>query len=190
MKGSTRKGTRIPYIIHLINVMRILIDLGCDDEMVAAGLLHDVVEDTSLQIEDIENRFGKRVAFLVRGASEVREQGSDYDEIASWKSRKEHTIGFLAREATEEQLLISCADKLDNITAIKDDYLKVGESLWERFNAGKDRQEWYYTQIAHSFSLRVLELGEPLSSLSERFSQTVNDVFNDGSPSSVNIPLG
>lgn len=178
-EGQYRKGTRIPYIVHLVNVMRTLIDLGCDDEIVTAGLLHDVIEDTSLRIEDVESLFGKRVAFLVRGATEVRDQGDGYDGKASWQKRKEHTIRFLAREATEDQLLVSCADKLDNITAIKEDYLKMGESLWERFNAGKYRQHWYYTQLAQSFRLRVLEPGSPLSILSERFSQTVNEVFKD-----------
>lgn len=175
--GQYRKGTRLPYIVHLVNVMKTLVDLGCEDEIVAAGILHDVVEDTSLELEDIESLFGNRVAFLVKGASKVREMGNGYDEIASWQKRKEHTSGFLAREATLDQLLISCADKLDNITAIKEDYLKLGESLWERFNAGKDRQHWYYTQMAHSFTLRALELGKPLSILSERFSQAVNEVF-------------
>lgn len=178
-EGQYRKGTRLPYIVHLVNVMRTLIELGCDDEIVAAGVLHDVIEDTFLRIEDIENLFGERISFLVKGASEVREQGNGYDEIASWHTRKEHTIRFLAREATEDQLLISGADKLDNITAIKEDYMKMGESLWERFNAGKDRQHWYYTQLAHSFRLRAQELGGPLSILSERFSKTVMEVFSD-----------
>lgn len=178
-EGQYRKGTRLPYIVHLVNVMKTLVEIGCDDEMVAAGVLHDVIEDTTLQLEDIESLFGHRVASLVKGASEVREQGNDYDEIASWQTRKEHTIDFLASKATEDQLLISCADKLDNITAIKDDYLKLGDTLWERFNAGRDRQQWYYTQMAHSFSLRALELGTPLSILSERFSQTVSEVFKD-----------
>lgn len=178
-EGQYRKGTRLPYMVHLVNVMKTLIDLGCDDEIVAAGVLHDVIEDTSLQIEDIETLFGKRVAFLVKGASEVREVGNGYDGISSWQSRKEHTIGFLANEATEDQLLICCADKLDNITAIKEDYLQLEESLWERFNAGKDQQQWYYTQLAQSFHLRALQLGHPLSILSGKFSQTVNDVFND-----------
>lgn len=176
-EGQYRKGTRLPYIVHLVNVMKTLVDLGCDDEIVAAGILHDVVEDTSLELKDVEGYFGNRVASLVKGASEVREMDNGYDEIASWQTRKEHTIAFLASEAKEDQLLITCADKLDNITAIKEDYLKLGEALWERFNAGKERQHWYYTQMAHSFKLRALELGNPLSILSERFSQTVNEVF-------------
>lgn len=178
-EGQYRKGTYLPYIVHLVNVMKILIDQGCDDEIVAAGILHDVIEDTHLTIEDVESLFGKRVAFLVKGATEVREQGNGYDEIGSWQTRKEHTIRFLAGEATEDQLLISCADKLDNITAIKEDYLKFGESLWERFNADKDRQHWYYTQLSHSFGLRAVETGSSLSILSGRFSQTVNQVFKD-----------
>lgn len=180
--GQYRKGTHLPYIIHPVNVMKMLIELDCDDEIVAAGLLHDVIEDTSLEIKDIETLFGKRVAFLVNGATEVREQGENYDGIASWKMRKEHTIRYLLQEATEDQLLISCADKLDNITAIKEDYLKSGESLWERFNAGKERQQWYYTQLAHSFQQRALELGDPLGILSDRFSHTVHQVFTSNNP--------
>lgn len=175
--GQYRKGTHLPYIIHPVNVMKTLIELECDAEIVAAGILHDLIEDTSIKIEAIESIFGKRVAYLVTGATEVRQQGDGYDGIASWKSRKEHTIRFLLKEATEDQLLISCADKLDNITAIKDDYLKTGESLWKRFNAGKESQQWYYTQISHSFEQRAMELGNPLSILSERFSRTVHEVF-------------
>lgn len=177
--GQYRKGTRLPYIIHLVNVMKTLAELGCDDEIVAAGVLHDVIEDTAIKMENIESLFGQRVAFLVRGSTEVREQGDGYDEKASWQTRKEHTIRFLEKEATEDQLLISCADKLDNITAIKEDYLRIGEAVWERFNAAKEKQQWYYTQMARSFHRRAIKLGNPLLAVSDRFSQTVNEVFQE-----------
>lgn len=119
--GQYRKGSRLPYITHLMNVMKILIEQGCDEEIVVAGILHDTLEDTSLVYADIEKLFGSRVAELVQGASEVREPADAYNGKASWKTRKEHTIQFLLNKATPDQLLVACADKLDNITSIQAD---------------------------------------------------------------------
>ena len=69
-QGHYRKGTSIPYISHLMNVMKILIEIGCDKEIITAGILHDVIEDTSVTPEQVERVFGKRVATIVAGASE------------------------------------------------------------------------------------------------------------------------
>jgi len=176
-QGHYRKGTNIPYISHLMNVMKILCEIGCDKEIIAAGILHDVVEDTSVTIEQVERIFGKRVATIVLGASEPDHDRNGKDEKTSWSLRKQHTIEFITREATLEQLLVSCADKLDNITAIKHDYVLNGEKLWERFNAPKSDQQWYYTSLAAAFEQRSKEFSEPLSSLAQRFTSTVKEVF-------------
>lgn len=175
--GQFRKGSRLPYITHLMNVMKILIELGCDDEIVAAGILHDTLEDTDVVIEDIEKLFGNRVAELVKGASEERESTESYNGKASWKTRKEHTIQFLVDKATHDQLLVACADKMDNITSIQADYRRLGEVLWERFNAGRQEQQWYYTAIASAFTLRATELGGPLTRLADQLLATVKETF-------------
>jgi len=60
-----------PYIRHLVAVAQLLISTGADAETVAAGLLHDTVEDTKTTLDDIEERFGQRVRFLVDAATEV-----------------------------------------------------------------------------------------------------------------------
>ena len=65
-----RKGTRFPYMIHPIRVAWILERHGHDDELVAAGLLHDTLEDTDVTRRQIAERFGERVASLVEAASE------------------------------------------------------------------------------------------------------------------------
>src|SRR5665647_24789 len=65
-QGQYRKGTNIPYISHLMNVMKILCENGCDKEIITAGILHDVVEDTSVTIEQVERLFGKRVQHWLR----------------------------------------------------------------------------------------------------------------------------
>lgn len=134
--GQTRKGTRIPYIVHPYEVGQILTAAGADTEVICAGLLHDTVEDTAATLEDIRILFGDRVAVLVAGASE--------DKSKTWRERKQHTIDYLAKEATLDELLLACADKLSNMRAIVLDYAEHGDHLWERFNEGRNQQSWYY----------------------------------------------
>jgi len=176
-QGHYRKGTNIPYISHLMNVMKILCEIGCDKEIITAGILHDVVEDTSVTIEQVERLFGKRVAELVMGASEPEHLRNGKDAHTSWQLRKQHTIAFILKEATPDQLIVSCADKLDNAESIKHDLALKGEKVWERFNASKSDQQWYYTNIAASFEQRSKETGGHLSHLSMRLTRTVNEVF-------------
>jgi len=167
-----RKGTYIPYIYHLMNVMKTLIDLGCDEEVVTAGILHDVVEDTPVTIEEIELLFGKHVASIVNGASEPDHLKKQEDKVTSWKERKQHTIDFILKDATNEQLLVICADKLDNVNAIRDDWNSTGDKIWERFNAPKEDQAWNYLLISKALEERAKEFGRPLSDLSKRLSST------------------
>ncbi len=65
--GHFRKGTNVPYIIHPLGVAKILIEHGCSEEIVVAGILHDTVEDTAITLEDIRRSFGERVDHLVQG---------------------------------------------------------------------------------------------------------------------------
>ncbi len=177
--GQYRKGTNIPYISHLINVMQILCENSCTEEVIAAGLLHDVVEDTTVTIEEVETRFGAEVAFLVKGATEIQKLDKirTITDEASWKERKLHTIYFLTNEATPDQLMVSAADKLDNIRAIRKDYSRLGEDLWHRFNAGKEEQKWYYSGIVEVFVKRSKEIGEPLKGISDELTAIVNCIF-------------
>lgn len=141
-ENQYRKHTEIPYITHPVAVGMMLMKEGYDEEVIAAGILHDTVEDTALTLTDIEKLFGSRVSFLVEGCSEP-------DKSLSWEERKQHTIEFL-KTASFEIRAVACADKLHNIRTIIDDYEKVGNEVWNRFNRGRKQQEWYYTNIAKS----------------------------------------
>lgn len=66
-----RKGTKIPYMAHLLNVCKLVAENNCSDEVLAAALLHDIVEDTDVTIEQVEEKFGRQVAEIVRGATEL-----------------------------------------------------------------------------------------------------------------------
>ena len=135
--------------------------------MVVAGILHDTVEDTPVKLKDITEHFGERVAKLVQALSEP-------DKSDSWENRKQHTIDHL-RVAPIDVLIISCADKLHNIRAIRKDYAKYGEALWSRFSRPKAKQKWYYQTLAEVFMSRVeSETGQSLFS---EFQLEVTEVF-------------
>ncbi|MBC7745736.1 MAG: bifunctional (p)ppGpp synthetase/guanosine-3',5'-bis(diphosphate) 3'-pyrophosphohydrolase [Flavobacterium sp.] len=145
-----RKGTKIPYMVHLLNVCKLVAENNCSDELLASALLHDIVEDTDVTIGEVETVFGKQVAEIVRGATELDKlEKKAIEKEGSWQSRKEHTIHFLQHEATTDQLLVSGADKLDNLRSIAYDHKRIGEKLWSRFNASKEQQAWYYNAIAN-----------------------------------------
>jgi (p)ppGpp synthase/HD superfamily hydrolase len=172
-----RKGSRIPYMSHLLNVCRILADNNCSDEILAAALLHDVVEDTEVTIEEVELRFGKQVAEIVRGATELDKlEKKSIEKESSWQERKEHTLHFLEHEATIDQLLVSCADKLDNLRSILHDHERIGEAVWQRFNASKEKQSWYYGSIADVMAEKGKE-NEIISKLSSEMKLLVSRLF-------------
>ena len=140
--NQCRKHTDIPYITHPVAVGMMLMKAGYGDEIIAAGILHDTVEDTTLSLADIEREFGGEIASIVEGCSEP-------DKSLSWEERKQHTIEFL-KTAPEAIRAVACADKLHNIRSIIDDYEQIGDNVWERFNRGKKDQEWYYRKVVES----------------------------------------
>lgn len=160
--GQYRKLTQIPYITHPLSVGLILLKANVKEELIAAGILHDTVEDTELTLEEIKEEFGEVVAEIVDGCSEP-------DKSLTWEERKEHTISFL-RTASEEIRIVVCADKLHNIRSMIRDYEELGDQVWRRFSRGRDKQEWYYRNVTaslgHSSTFPLLdELKSEVNSL-------------------------
>jgi len=112
--------------------------------------LHDIVEDADFTPVDIRRRYGPLVGDYVNAVTEPAElrQG---DGAVSWKARKEYMIKSISRAMSEVKLL-SCADKLANLRELRQDLERDGESVWERFNAPKDEQEWYYSSMLEAFT--------------------------------------
>ncbi|MEB3102047.1 HD domain-containing protein [Ferviditalea candida] len=152
--NQTRKSSDLPYITHVYGVGILLAQHGCSPEEIAAGILHDTVEDTDLTLEDIKKDFGEQVAAIVEGCSEP-------GKSLSWEKRKEHTLEFL-KHASDEIRHVACADKLHNIRSMREDYSNLGESLWTRFKRGKEQQAWYYSGLVISLSV-----GAPFPMLDE-----------------------
>ncbi|WP_239256185.1 HD domain-containing protein [Listeria ilorinensis] len=138
-EGQKRKITGEIYFSHPLNVARILRQAGFSEDVVIAGLLHDVVEDTLVTANEIEQEFGSHVAALVLSHTE--------DKTLSWEERKAHTIETVRTGNLEEKALI-VADKYDNLSSIRYAMSSEGSAVWQHFNRGYDLQEWYYTSVA------------------------------------------
>lgn len=176
--GQYRKGTNILYINHLLSVMATLQEKGYSEEVAIAGLLHDCVEDVGVLPEIIEDKFGPRIKELVLSATEpAKIPGNPAKANRSWASRKQHTFHVLEHLHDEEMLAIAIADKLDNMHAIARDVQQIGNDLWKRFNAPKEKQALYYSGLARIFEAKTPNCSTAFSELSKEFSDLVNRVF-------------
>ena len=137
-RGGVRKGTGKPYILHPVETLQILASMDADTNLMAAGLLHDTLEDTPVTLLDIYDQFGVDVAALVNGHTE--------DKRNIWYMRKLQTVTELPRENIRQKML-TIADKVANLRSMQTDYKQIGEELWSRFNAPKHLQAWYYSKL-------------------------------------------
>lgn len=147
-KGQSRLSGK-PFIIHGLEVARILVELGLDPPTVAAGLLHDVVEDTGVEVKDIEREFGKEIAELVEGLTELRRFTFHSPEERQVESARRMLIS-MAKDI--RVIFIKLADRLhnmrtlehlpeDRIANISNETLEIYAPLAHRLGAGKVESE-------------------------------------------------
>ena len=146
-KGQLRKGTDIDYVSHPMEVMQILTAMRADDNLIIAGVLHETVENTDVTLKDIEEKFGSEVASLVAHYNE--------DKAKEWHERKSDVIDSLRKSDRRIKMMV-LADKVSNLRSMYGNYLEVGDELWERFNASREMQCWYYSAVRNA----LWELGE------------------------------
>jgi (p)ppGpp synthase/HD superfamily hydrolase len=124
-------STRVPYMSHVAGVAAILSRHGFAEEVVAAGALHDVMEDCGVSHEELASKFGERVADLVRHVSEE-------DKSLSWEERKRRYLEHFTQKPWEAQA-ITLADKIDNFQSIVVCARQWGDP-WSMFKRGRDVQ--------------------------------------------------
>ncbi|MEO1996568.1 MAG: HD domain-containing protein [Planctomycetaceae bacterium] len=144
---QTRKGSDTPYLAHLLSVSALAMEWGADEDQAIAALLHDAAEDQGGRqtLEKIRQRFGDRVAGMVRDLSDTLDEPKP-----PWKARKQAYLTHL-QQADPEVLLVSACDKLHNLRSILDDLIAEGPAVFERFQGGRDGTLWYYDSLASAF---------------------------------------
>ncbi len=157
-QGKERKFGNIPYILHPMEVAQILSTLTDDKEIITAGMLHDVVEDTDGTLVEIEERFGKRVASLVESESENKYPG--VAKSSTWKQRKEGSLKSLKNSTDIGVKMLWLADKLANIRSLAGMYSELGEEMWQRFHQSDPAMQcWYYKSVAELLELSLNKTG-------------------------------
>ena len=152
-RNQTRKGSGLPYILHPYSVMCIAGQATSDEDTLIACLMHDVIEDVPEEYSADQMRadFGDRVLDIVLGVTKN-------DSLPNWQDRADAYLHHLEHEASDESVIVSCADKIHNLMSILADYNAIGDELWTRFNAGKEKQIWWYQSILQAVSKRLPEL--------------------------------
>ncbi len=147
--GQRRKGTTFPYMLHVVEALEIVCRMTEDEEIRAAAVLHDTLEDTDTTKEELIEAFGQRVANLVAAESENKREDQPAED--TWAIRKQETIRHLMKACTEIRM-IALGDKLSNVRAMSRDYAVIGEELWKRFNVKNPVFiGMYYGQLANIF---------------------------------------
>ena len=144
--GMRRKKSNAPYILHPMEAAVIVGTMTDDQNLIAAAALHDVVEDAEISIEEVEEKFGKRVRELVE--SETEDKRADLPPSETWRIRKEESLMFLKNTDDIGVLMVWLGDKLANMRSLYRDFKVEGNNMWQRFNQ-KDinQQAWYYRSI-------------------------------------------
>lgn len=145
--GMMRKKDKTPYILHPLEAAVIVGTMTNNQDVIAAAVLHDVVEDTGITIEKIEENFGARVRALVE--SETEDKRADLPPENTWRIRKEESLEELANCGDTDVLILWLGDKLANMRSFYRIWRNEGVNMWQSFNQ-KDpvQQFWYYSTIA------------------------------------------
>jgi guanosine-3',5'-bis(diphosphate) 3'-pyrophosphohydrolase len=142
-RGQERKGSGVPYVQHVVAVAMILDRLGFAEEVVIAGLLHDLVEDTEATLDQVREAFGEQVAATVALCSERKTDSAGRKR--PWVDRKrEHLELLIAAPLAARAVML--ADKLHNLLSIQFD-LREGRDVWSTFNAERAQVIWYYESV-------------------------------------------
>jgi len=147
-QNQVRKGDELPYIVHPYAVAFILANYTNKEDIIIAGLLHDVLEDVPGYGESEMTRdFGDKVCAIVKEVSEDKVPADNREKaVLTWQYRKDEYIKHL-RSASHEALMVSCADKIENLNSMILGFKNYGDEFWKRFNAPKDRLLWFYGAV-------------------------------------------
>lgn len=153
-----RKVSHVPYITHPYSVAFLLAHYVDDEDVIIAGLLHDVLEDVPNYSEkELREEFGDRVLSIVEEVTEDFTQAEKEDHSirgAGWRVRKEKYLANLSDDS-REAMLVAAADKIHNLRSIIAEYKKHGPTVWNIFRRDPKDMFWFYGEAARIISERL-----------------------------------
>ena len=159
-----------PYIDHPVAVAAQLVEHDFSDEVLAAALLHDVVEDSELGIEDIRRASGDRVAEIVDALT-------DDESLDSYEERKREHRGRV-EAAGPDALAIYVADKLTNVEMLRDAYRSQGEGVAEELTVPLDVKVAVWEADLAMVAENAAD-GEPTKALADRLAEELSSLAAD-----------
>lgn len=147
--GQVRKMAGTPYILHPLEVANIIATITKDKDVMAAGILHDTIEDCGVDPREIRTRFGPRVSALV--LSETEDRFSTASPESTWMERKQDSLLALEHTKDISVKILWLGDKLSNMRSFAREHRKVGDALWQNLHQKDPKiQQWYYDSIAEN----------------------------------------
>lgn len=140
-----RKVDDSPYVVHPFMVAMKLAGYGFSDKVIAAALVHDVLEDTSFSAEELRRQLGDEVWDIIKIVAEDKKNAD-----LAWEERKQGYIEAV-RAGSEESKAVSLADKIHNLENLLANYEKFGPGIWEKFNRGKKEKLWFEEEMLKVF---------------------------------------
>jgi (p)ppGpp synthase/HD superfamily hydrolase len=136
--SQKRKEGNLPYISHPVMVALKIAKYDFSDEVIAAALVHDVLEDTDFGAGNLKNELGEEVFEIVQAVTN--------DDTLSWEDKKLHYIETV-RNGPEGAKAVATADKVHNMESLLLAYGEQGPAIWEHFNAGKEKKIWFEEEM-------------------------------------------
>ena len=149
--NAVRKGDGLPAILHAMEAATIAATLTSDEEVLAAAVLHDTVEDAGVDPQDIRSQFGERVVALV--GAETEDKMRHLPPSVSWRARKEAAIERMRGETDPGAACITLGDKLSNMRSFYRIKQRQGAAMWASFNqTDPEEHHWYYRSLARALA--------------------------------------
>ena len=137
-QGQTRKESDLPYISHPFMVAFKLSKYDFPDTVVAAALVHDVLEDTDVSTDVLREELGEEVLRIVTSVTN--------DDSLSWDEKKMKYVETV-RSASEAAKAVATADKVHNLESLIIAYQEKGVDIWKNFNRGKEKKIWFEEEM-------------------------------------------
>lgn len=170
--GQLRKDSKEPFLTHLVAVNEILNKLTDNENILAIGWLHDIIEDTTWTFEDLKDDFPVEV--LLGVAYETEDKTQDWYTRKITHIKEFNNISKIHRNI----LLVAFADKLSNIRDLSKLHDKLGtEKMFVEFNNKNPKEQyWYYNNFLHIFK-RNLDLFEKDMDLLKEYENILNKIW-------------